>query len=87
MMQLSIDFSKAQSARRDPTIGTDAYKVLYMLRCAGERGVTNVEFCDARLANFRSRLSELRNTSHCNIPPGVRVREGVYKYRLERTGE
>ena len=83
MTQLSIDFSLAQGARREPTPGTDAYKVLDMLRCAGERGVTNVEFCDCHLANFRSRLSELRRMGW-NIPQGERVREGVWTYRLVR---
>jgi len=50
-------------------------------------GRTNVEFCDAHLANFRSRLSELRNTFHWNIPAGERVREGVWKYHLVKDGE
>ena len=62
---------------------SDADKVLRMLTRAAYRGehVTNIEFCDARLANFRSRLSELRKRGH-RIPEGERVRKGVWKYRV-----
>jgi hypothetical protein len=85
MMQLSIDFSLAREIM--PREGTDCFKVLRMLLDAYPGYVYTADFYNARLGSFRSRLSELRNTFHCNIPPGVRVREGVYKYRLERTGE
>jgi hypothetical protein len=81
---MAIDFSLTREIM--PREGTDNWRVLMMLLDAPFVR-TNVEFCDAHLANFRSRLSELRNTFHWNIPTGERVREGVYKYRLERTGE
>ena len=79
MMQLSIDFSKATP--RMPREGTDNWKVLQMLLCGP---CTNIDFCDARLANFRSRTSDLRKMGW-NIPRrGERICEGVVKYRLER---
>lgn len=78
--QLSIDFSKATP--RMPRCGTDNWRVLNMLLDA-PFGRTNVDFCDAHLANFRSRLSELRRMGW-NIPEGERVREGVWRYWLVR---
>jgi hypothetical protein len=83
-MQIAINFSLASP--RLPGIGTDCHRVLDMLLHAGDAGITNIEFCDAHLANFRSRLSELRRIGW-TIPKGERVTAGVWKYRLIRMAE
>jgi hypothetical protein len=79
--QLSIDFSLAREIM--PREGT----VLRMLLDAYPGYVYTADFYNARLGSFRSRISDLRDDFHWNIPTGERVREGVYRYRLERTGE
>jgi hypothetical protein len=85
MMQLSINFSLTREIM--PREGTDCWKVLRMLLDAYPGYVYTADFYNARLGSFRSRLSDLRDDFHWNIPDGECVRTGVYKYRLERTGE
>jgi hypothetical protein len=83
MMQLSIDFSLAREIM--PREGTDNWRVWRMLFTAMEwdNGVTNVDFCDAHLANFRSRISELRREGY-QIVEGQYVKEGVWRYKVIR---
>ena len=60
---------------------TQNERVLKMLQEAGDRGLTNHDFLDARISRFGARLDDLRRQGW-DIPAGRWVARGKYRYKL-----